>query len=145
MDHEWSVSLDHEGRGSPAGARYNWTVTSSTQPQAPRSTTTLQLVRALFHLATVAIITLWGFLAWPMPFPGIFIGAGFFALTVVIWALFLSPKPMLRADRFGQALVELLLLAAAVAALLFLGVFWVWPLAFGVAGAVVGYLASARK
>lgn len=102
-------------------------------------------MRALFHLATVAIITVWGFLAWPMPLPGLFIGLGFLVFTVIIWALFLSPKPVLRTDRFGQALVELLLLAAAVAALLFLGVYWLWPLLFGLAGAVIGYLASARK
>lgn len=120
-------------------------MTDTTQPQAHRSTAILQVVRALFHLATVVIVTVWGFVSWPLPFPGIISGIGFFALTVVIWALFLSPKPVLRTDRFGQALVELLLLAAAVAALLFLGVFWVWPVAFGVAGAVVGYLASAHR
>ena len=45
-------------------------------------------------------------------------------LTVVIWALFLSPKPVLRTDRFGQALIELLLIAGAVGALLSLGVHW---------------------
>ncbi len=120
-------------------------VTSTTQPQAPRSTAIMQVVRALFQLATIVIITVWGFVSWPLPFPGIISGVGFLVLTVVIWALFLSPKPMLRTDRFGQALVELLLLAAAVAALLFLGVFWVWPVLFGVAGAVIGYLASARR
>lgn len=120
-------------------------VTNTTQPQAPRSTAILQVVRALFHLATVVIVTVWGFVSWPLPFPGIISGVGFLALTVVIWALFLSPRPMLRTDRFGQALVELLLLAAAVAALLFLGVFWVWAALFGLAGAVVGYITSARR
>lgn len=145
MDHANTNAVNHAGQDSSGRDRYNCTVTSPTQPQAPRSIATLQVVRALFHLATVAIITLWGFVSWPLPFPGIISGAGFLALTVVIWALFLSPRPMLRTDRFGQALVELLLLAAAVAALLFLGVFWVWPLLFGIAGAVVGYLASARR
>lgn len=120
-------------------------MTSTTQPKAPRSTTTLQLVRALFHLAAVVIVTVWGFMSWPLPFPGLIGGFGFLALSVVIWALFLSPKPMLRTDRFGQALVELMLLAAAVAALLFLGVFWVWPVLFGIAGATVGFIVSARR
>nr|WP_245190299.1 DUF2568 domain-containing protein [Leucobacter exalbidus] len=105
----------------------------------------MPLVRALFHLASVVIITVWGFLSWPLPFPGILAGLGLLAFTVVIWALFLSPKPVLRTDRFGQALVELMLLAAAVAALLFLGVFWVWPALFGVVGAVVGFTTSARR
>lgn len=146
MDHASPSSVNHEGRGSLSMSKVHLTpVTSNAQPQAPRSTAILQVVRALFHLATVVIITVWGFVSWPLPFPGIITGVGFLALTVVIWALFLSPKPMLRTDRFGQALVELLLLAAAVAALLFFGIFWVWPMVFGVAGAVVGYLASARK
>jgi tetrahydromethanopterin S-methyltransferase subunit D len=51
---------------------------------------------------------------------------------------------VLRVDRFAQTLFELLLLAAAVAALLALGVFWLWPVLLGIGGAVVGYLALAR-
>nr|WP_279543969.1 DUF2568 domain-containing protein [Leucobacter ruminantium] len=99
----------------------------------------------MFQLVAVAAVTVWGFLAWPLPFPGVLTGLGFLVLSVLIWALFLSPRPVLRTDRFGQALVELLLLAAAVAALLDFGIFWVWPVLFGVAGAVVGYIASARR
>lgn len=105
---------------------------------------TLQLVRALFHLASVVALTVWGFISWPMPV-GIFTGIGFLVVSVLVWALFLSPRPVLRTDRFGQALVELLLLAGAVAALLFMGMFWVWPVAFGVIGAVIGFVASSRS
>lgn len=115
------------------------------QPSSARTAATLQLVRGLFQLVAVAAVTVWGFLAWPLPFPGVLTGLGFLVLSVLIWALFLSPRPVLRTDRFGQALVELLLLAAAVAALLDFGIFWVWPVLFGVAGAVVGYIASARR
>ncbi|WP_024356535.1 DUF2568 domain-containing protein [Leucobacter chironomi] len=119
------------------------TSTSDTQPT--RAAVILQLVRALFHLVAVASVTVWGFVAWPLPFPGLLTGFGFLALSVLLWALFLSPRPVLRTDRFAQALFELLLLAAAVAALLALGVFWVVPALYGVAGAVVGYIASSRK
>lgn len=115
------------------------------QPSSARTAATLQLVRGLFQLVAVATVTVWGFLAWPLPFPGVLTGLGFLALSVLIWALFLSPRPVLRTDRFGQALVELLLLAAAVAALFDFGIFWAWPVLFGVAGAVVGYIASAKQ
>ena len=89
-----------------------------------------------------AAITVWGALAWPFPFPGIFTGLGFLVAVVLIWALFLSPRPVLRTDRFGQSLIELLLIAAAVAAMLDFGWFWVWPALFGVLAAVVGYAAG---
>lgn len=120
-------------------------MTSTAESKTPRSTVALPLVRALFHLASIIIITVWGFLSWPLPFPGIFTGIGFFIFSALIWALFLSPKPVLRTDRFGQALVELLLLATAVAAMLFLGVFWVWGVLFGIVGAVIGFIASSRR
>lgn len=116
---------------------------SNTQPNS--SGAVLVLLRSLFHAAAVISVAVWGFLAWPLPFPGVFTGIGILVLAVLLWALFLSPRPVLRTDRFAQALFELLLFAAAVAALLALGVFWVFPVALGVIGAVIGYLASSRK
>lgn len=112
--------------------------------EASRSTIVLASLRGLFHLLAIVSVTIWGALAWTFPLPGLFTGLGFLVLSVVVWALFLSPRPVLPTDRFGQALIELLLLAAAVAALLDFGFFWVWPVLFGVAGAVVGYAASTR-
>lgn len=117
------------------------------QPQSSRArvTLTLQLARTLFHLIAVASVTVWGFLVQPLPFPGVFTGVGFLVLSVVVWALFLSPKPMLRTEAFGEALIELLLLAAGVAALLDFGIFWLWPALYGVAAATVGYTVSIRR
>lgn len=89
-------------------------------------------------------MTAWGLVKWPLPFPGLLIGAAFFVLSVLTWALFLSPRPVLRTDRFAQALIELLLLGTAVGALLSFGIFWVWVGLFGIIAAVVGYLASTR-
>lgn len=119
-------------------------MTSPAQTPPTRAAAILQLVRGVFHLVAVIAVTVWGFVSWPLPFPGVLTGLGLLVLSVLLWALFLSPRPVLRVDRFAQALFELLLLAAAVAALLALGVFWLWPALFGVAGAVVGFRASAR-
>lgn len=116
--------------------------TNSAQPA--RSGSTLLLLRGIFHLIAIASVTVWGFVEWPLPFPGILTGVGFLVLSVLVWALFLSPRPVLRTDRFGQALVELLLLAAAVAAMLSFGVFWAWAALFGIIAATVGYIASTR-
>ena len=116
---------------------------NETLPVAPsRSALVIQLLRAICHLGTVLIITFWALNAWPLPFPGLLAGAGALVLTVVIWALFLSPKPVLRTDRFGEALIELLLIAGAVGALLSLGANWVVAVLLGLVAAVIGYLGS---
>lgn len=119
-------------------------MTSASPQTSTRSSVILQLLRSIFHLLAVVIVTVWGFLAWPLPFPGILTGLGLLVLSVLLWALFLSPRPVLRVDRFGQALFELLLIAAAVAALLALGAHWVLAAVFGIAAAAVGFVSSAR-
>lgn len=106
---------------------------------------TQQAVRGLFHLTAIVTITIWGFVGWEMPYPGILVGLGLLALSVLLWALFLSPRPVLATDRFGRALIELLLLAAGVASMLGLGVNWIIAVAFGVVGATLGFVASLRS
>lgn len=90
-------------------------------------------------------MTVWAFTAWPLPWPGVLTGLMALALTVVIWALFLSPKPVLRTDRFGQSLIELLLVGGAVAAMLALGMPWLLAVAYFVVAAVIGYLVTGRS
>lgn len=106
---------------------------------------TQQAVRGLFHLTAIVTLTIWGFSSWAVPFPGILIGLGVLAVSVLLWALFLSPKPVLATDRFGRALIELLLLAAGVGAMLGLGVHWIIATAFGVVGATLGFITSIRS
>lgn len=102
----------------------------------------MMIVRAAVHLLVVISLTAWGFLAWPLPWPGILTGVGALIFSVLVWALFLSPKAVLAVDRFGRSLIELLFLGAAVAALLSIGVSWPVPVALFVVGAAVGFLAD---
>ena len=119
---------------------------NETLPVAPsRSALLTQVLRAICHLGMVLVITFWALNAWPLPFPGLLAGAGALVLTVVIWALFLSPRPVLRTDRFGQALIELLLIAGAVGAMLSLGANWVVATVLGLIAAVLGFFASANQ
>jgi hypothetical protein len=120
-------------------------VTETSSPSAARPVQTAQFLRAICHVLALVVITWWALAEWPLPWPGLLAGIGFFALVVLLWALFLSPRPVLRTDRFGQALVELLLIAGAVGALLGLGVHWALALLFGVVAAVLGYLAGAKR
>ena len=119
-------------------------MTTDTPAATTRSTQVLTAIRALWHLAVVVAVCVWGFAAWPQPWPGLLTGFGFTALSVLIWALFLSPRPVLQTDRFGQGLIELLFLGSGVGAMLGLGVPWVAVLLFGLVGAVLGYVVPER-
>jgi len=119
---------------------------SETSPNEPAPTPNLvQFLRALCHLICLAVITWWALAEWPLPWPGIAMGAVFFVLVVLLWALFLSPRPVLRVDRFARGLFELLLIAGAVAAMLSLGVHWALAAGFGVIAAVLGYIGTPRR
>ena len=138
---------------APVAPRYTRGVTSEPNQLNPseataivkraRVTAVLQLIRGVFQLSYVVIITVWAFISWPMPL-ALATGFGALILTVLLWALFLSPKPVLRTDRFGQALIELLMLAGAVAALLSFGTDPVTAVVYGVVAAGVSYFASIR-
>lgn len=118
---------------------------SETTASGPARAQILQLLRALCHLIALIVITWWALTEWPLPWPGILAGIGFFVLTVLVWALFLSPKPVLRTDRFGQGFIELLLIAGALGAMLGLGIVWPVPVAFGVVAAALGFVAGAQR
>lgn len=127
----------------------NPTASAPPEPTTPagfattsRAASALQLVRSLCHLLVIVAVAVWGFLSWELPFPGVFTGIGILALAVLLWALFLSPRPVLRTDRFGRSLIELLFLAAGVGAMLALGMPWPLAAVFGVIAAVLGYLAK---
>lgn len=106
---------------------------------------TLLLVRSLFHLAAVVFVTLWGFLTHQLPFPGILWGLGALVAAILIWALFLSPRPVLHTDRFAQALLELVFLGAGVFAFYLIGgPIWL-VIAFGIAGMVVSYVSLTAR
>lgn len=114
-------------------------------PATPAPASTLQLLRSFGHLVAVVVITWWATIEWGFPWPGVVVGLAFLLLTVLLWALFLSPRPVLRTDRFGQGLVELLLIAGAAGAMLGLGAPWMLAVAYGIAAALLGYLAGMKR
>ncbi|WP_353807279.1 YrdB family protein [Agromyces sp. SYSU T00194] len=74
------------------------------------------IVRFFLELFAFVSLGIWGFLAWPLPWPGVLIGIGAPALAILAWALFVSPKAVFRVDVFGRTLVELaVMLSAALA------------------------------
>lgn len=96
--------------------------------------TALDVLRLLSELAALAILMVWGFVAWPFAW-NILFGLLTPALAALAWALFVSPKAVFAVHPFVRALVELLVFASATMAL--------WDLGFGWAGLVFGVVAVA--
>ncbi|GAA4377680.1 YrdB family protein [Agromyces bauzanensis] len=71
------------------------------------------VLRFLLELFAFASLGIWGFAAFPLPWPGVLIGLGAPALAILLWALFVSPKAVFRIDVFGKALVEIAVFSAA--------------------------------
>lgn len=70
--------------------------------------TILDVIRAVVLVVSVASLALWGFATWTLPFNIVF-GIGAPIVVILVWALFLSPRPVLRVHPFLRAAVELLI------------------------------------
>ena len=69
--------------------------------------TPLDIIRAIVLVVALASLALWGFAMWVFPWNLIF-GIGAPLIVLLMWALFLSPRPVLRLHPFIRAVVELL-------------------------------------
>lgn len=82
---------------------------SSTVPGVERpNITPLDIVRAVVLVTAIGTLALWGFASWPLPW-NIVLGIGAPLVVLLVWALFLSPKPVLSLHPFLRAAVELLI------------------------------------
>lgn len=70
------------------------------------------VLRFLLELFAFVSLAVWGFVAFPLPWPGVLIGIGAPLAAVLLWALFVSPKAVIRVDPFGKALVEIAVFSA---------------------------------
>ncbi len=117
---------------------------SSAVPNEPQpSIGPNEVLRFLLELFAFVSLGIWGFVAFPLPWPGVLIGLGAPALAILAWALFVSPKAVLRVDPFGRALVEIAVFTAAALAWWMLGQPIV-AVTFAVVAAVSGIL-NGRK
>lgn len=68
--------------------------------------TVLDIVRAVVLVVAVASLALWGFASWTLPW-SVIAGVGAPLVVLLMWALFLSPRPVLQVHPFLRAVVEL--------------------------------------
>lgn len=89
-----------------------------------RLTATIALLRTAFDLLTLAAVLAWALTSFALPLPGILVACAVGLATISVWALFLSARPVLHADRFARAAVSLVFYACGAAAALSAGVYW---------------------
>ncbi|MFD5224735.1 YrdB family protein [Microbacterium sp. NPDC058342] len=115
---------------------------SVVDPGVRPAVTPLDLIRVVVLLVALATLALWGFGSWPMPW-SVVIGIGAPVVTLLVWALFLSPRPVLRLHPFLRAAVELLIYAGVTLAWWSLGQAWA-GIAFAVVAVAAGVIAGRR-
>lgn len=103
----------------------------------------LDIVRLLVALVTFGTLALWGALVFEFPW-NIVVAIAAPLAAIVVWALFLSPRAVLRVHPFVQAVIELLLYVAVTLAWWNLAQPWV-GLGFGVVAVTVGLLVGRRR
>lgn len=108
----------------------------------PKPIAPIEIIRVIVLLAVLATFAIWGFLTWQPPLNFVF-GLGTPIVALVLWALFLSSRPVLVVHPFARALIELLLYGAATAAWWSMGALWVGA-AFAVVAVAVGLVSGLR-
>jgi len=107
----------------------------------PRATA-LDIVRVIVLVAALASLVLWGLAVWTLPW-NLVAAIGAPVITLLLWALFLSPRPVLAVHPFVRAAVELLLYAAVTVAWWTMGQAWI-GLGFAVVAVATGLMAGRR-
>src|SRR6218665_678451 len=104
--------------------------------------TVLDVIRAIVLVVAIGTLALWGFFTWPLPW-NVILGIGTPVIVLLVWALFLSPKAVLRLHPFLRAAVELLIYVGVTIA------WWLMDqpiigLAFGLVAVVAGVMSGRR-
>ncbi|MDR2295076.1 MAG: YrdB family protein [Microbacterium sp.] len=73
--------------------------------------TPLDLIRVVVIIATLATFVLWGALMWTFPW-NLIVAIAAPVVALLVWALFVSPRAVVRVHPFVRVLIELLIFAA---------------------------------
>lgn len=103
----------------------------------------LEIIRTLVLVTALVTLGVWGFASWALPW-NIVIGLGAPLVVLLIWALFLSPRPVLRVHPFLRALVELLVYVGVTLAWWSMGSVWA-GVGFALVAVVSGLIAGRRS
>ena len=87
-------------------------VTSAPDQHAPVKVGVNDVLRFVLELFAIVSLGIWGFIAWPLPW-NIVVGIGAPVIAILLWALFRSPRAVLRTDPFVKAIVEVVVMGSA--------------------------------
>jgi hypothetical protein len=104
--------------------------------------TPLDIIRVVVLIVALASLVLWGLVSWPLPW-NLVAAVGAPVITLLLWALFLSPRPVLAVHPFLRAAVELVVYAGVTIAWWTMGQAWV-GLGFAVVAIASGLIAGRR-
>ncbi len=107
----------------------------------PRATP-LDIVRVVVLIVALASLVLWGLVVWPLPW-NVVAAVGAPVIVLLLWALFLSPRPVLAVHPFLRAAVELVVYAGVTIAWWTMGQAWI-GLGFAVVAVASGLIAGRR-
>lgn len=102
------------------------------------------LLRFLLEIFAIVSLGIFGFTAFPLPWPGVLVGIGAPLIAIVLWALFRSPKAVFAVDPFVKALVEIAVFSSAAIAWWIMGQPIV-AVVFAVVAAISGIVNGRRE
>lgn len=105
--------------------------------------TPLDIIRAVVLVTAIVSLALWGFAMWSSPWNFV-LGIGTPLIVLLVWALFLSPRPVLALHPFVRAAVELLIYVGVTLAWWLMGQTWV-GLGFAIVAVAAGLFAGRRN
>lgn len=118
--------------------------TPDTIPGVNRPTfSPLDIIRTVVLIASLASLVLWGLSMWDFPW-NIVVAVLTPLIVLVVWALFLSPRPVLHLHPFIRAAVELLIYVGVTIAWWSMGQAWV-GLGFAIVAIVTGLFSGWRS
>nr|WP_200847224.1 YrdB family protein [Microbacterium sp. 18062] len=108
-----------------------------------RPLSAVEVLAFVCEIVAFGVLAIWGFAVWELPW-NIVLGIATPVAAVLLWALFVSPRAVFAVHPFVRAIVELLVYAAATAALWSMGLTWV-GIGFAVIAVAVGAVAGRRR
>ena len=119
-------------------------MTESATPAVERpNISPLDIIRAAVLIVALVSFALWGFLGFALPW-NIILGVGLPVVVLLVWALFLSPRPTLRVHPFLRALVELFIYVGVTLAWWAMGQVWI-GLGYAIVAVAAGVMAGRRS
>lgn len=103
----------------------------------------LDLLGFLCQIVAFGVLAVWGFAMWPFPW-NIVVGIATPLAAILVWALFVSPRAVFSVHPFVRAVVELLVYAAATAALWAMDLTWV-GVGYAIVAIAVGAVSGRRR